>query len=352
MRRGIRNVIQVEVEGVSLEGATNLEFYVRQNRETCRIYTPKIVDSTHIEVNIPLEDAMELRASVANVQLAFTNSDGYPVATDVATLPIGDLLKEEGYDGSGITTFVDTADATVEAADILKDKTAYARGLKLVGTCSYNVDTSSDTVTADTLAEGATAHNSKGEIITGTMTSGDDTEFISLIETGNCSSLPAGLTKIRAYAFYVCSNLALTSLPSEITSVGAYAFYHCSSLALTSLPSGVTSIEAYTFDSCTNLKLTAIPDNIDFIGWRAFYDCTKLALTSLPAAITKIDGLAFGGCAGLTSLTFKGTPDAISSSAFNFCTNLTDIYVPWSEGAVANAPWGATNATIHYDSEV
>ena len=28
---------------------------------------------------------------------------------------------------------------------------------------------------------------------------------------------------------------------------------------------------------------------------------------------------------------------------------LTDIYVPWAEGAVANAPWGATGATIHYD---
>ena len=27
-----------------------------------------------------------------------------------------------------------------------------------------------------------------------------------------------------------------------------------------------------------------------------------------------------------------------------------DIYVPWSRGAVANAPWGAEDATIQYNS--
>jgi hypothetical protein len=42
----------------------------------------------------------------------------------------------------------------------------------------------------------------------------------------------------------------------------------------------------------------------------------------------------------------------IHSGAFDGCTNLKDIYVPWAEGAIKNAPWGATNATIHYNSEV
>lgn len=34
---------------------------------------------------------------------------------------------------------------------------------------------------------------------------------------------------------------------------------------------------------------------------------------------------------------------------FYGCKNLTDIYVTWSEGEVPNAPWGAYNATIHYN---
>jgi hypothetical protein len=31
------------------------------------------------------------------------------------------------------------------------------------------------------------------------------------------------------------------------------------------------------------------------------------------------------------------------------CNNLTIINVPWSSGTVANAPWGAYNATINYN---
>lgn len=112
-----------------------------------------------------------------------------------------------------------------------------------------------------------------------------------------------GYTKIRRYAFYDCSQLALTSLPSDITSIGDYAFNGCSYLALTSLPSGITNI-----------------------GKGAFYNCT-----------------------GLTSITFEGTPTSINSSSFSNCSNLTTINVPWSEGEVANAPWGATNATINYN---
>ena len=48
-------------------------------------------------------------------------------------------------------------------------------------------------------------------------------------------------------------------------------------------------------------------------------------------------------------LTFQGTPETISKTAFSGCSNLTTINAPWAEGAVANAPWGATNATINYN---
>ena len=112
-----------------------------------------------------------------------------------------------------------------------------------------------------------------------------------------------GYTKVRDYVFFDCANLALTSLPEGLTSIGDYAFANCANLALTSLPEGLTSI-----------------------GEGAFFDC-----------------------ANLTSITFKGTPTTINSMAFHDCTNLTDIKVPWAEGAVSGAPWGATNATITYN---
>ena len=181
-----------------------------------------------------------------------------------------------------------------------------------------------------------------------------------------------GYTKVRDYAFYYCKNLALTSLPESLTSIGNYAFYYCTSLALTSLPEGLTRISGNAFYSCTSLALTSLPEGLTRMGNSAFSGCTNLALTSLPEGLTKIDDnvfyscknlaltslpeslisigtYAFYSCTSLTSITFKGTPSSIMSSAFNGCTNLTDIKVPWAEGAVANAPWGAKNATITYN---
>ena len=135
-----------------------------------------------------------------------------------------------------------------------------------------------------------------------------------------------GYTAIRPYAFRDCISLALASLPSSITNIGSHAFNSCQKLALTSLPSGLTNIEQY-----------------------AFHGCRSLALTSLPSGITSILDLAFNRCEGLTSITFKGKPNSIASNAFYNCTNLKTINVPWASGEVANAPWGATNATINYN---
>ena len=76
---------------------------------------------------------------------------------------------------------------------------------------------------------------------------------------------------------------------------------------------------------------------------------SAVTLASLPEGVTSIGSNAFRSCTGLTTLTFKGTPTSIVSNTFSGCTNLTIINVPWAEGAVANAPWGATNATINYN---
>lgn len=112
---------------------------------------------------------------------------------------------------------------------------------------------------------------------------------------------------------------------------------------------GYTFIRPGAFSECQNLAHVSFSEGITSIGEYAFADCTSLALTSLPAGVTSIGGGVFSGCTSLTSITFKGTPTTINSSAFSGCTNLTDIKVPWAEGAVSGAPWGATNATITYN---
>lgn len=209
------------------------------------------------------------------------------------------------------------------------------------------------------------------------------------------TSLPAGVTSIGERAFYNCQNLALSSLPRSLTSIGGNAFYYCKKLAFTSLPDGVTSIGGAAFSNCENLALVSLPDGVTSIGNNAFNGCRKVALTSLPAGVTTIGSSMFAGCYalaltslpegtteigyrsfescgaikitsipagvtsigqqaflfchGLTTLTFKGTPATINTSAFQSCSNLKTINVPWAEGAVSGAPWGATGATINYN---
>lgn len=142
---------------------------------------------------------------------------------------------------------------------------------------------------------------------------------------------------------------SINSLPDEITQIGNYAFSNYTALALTTLPASVTNIGAFSFRNCSNLALTALPNGVTTVGAQAFYGCPSIAIAAIPAAVTSIGERAFYGCDGLTSLRFTNKNIAISDNVFSGCPNLTDIYVSWSEGEVANAPWGAVNATIHYD---
>ena len=111
---------------------------------------------------------------------------------------------------------------------------------------------------------------------------------------------------------------------------------------------GYKTIRTGMFSGCVSLALTTLPSGITNIGAYAFSGCSSLALTTLPSGITNIGNYAFSSCSSLASLTFEGTPEHISYAAFIGCYNLTTINVPWAEGAVADAPWGATNATINY----
>lgn len=161
----------------------------------------------------------------------------------------------------------------------------------------------------------------------------DDSDQIKYIEERsfeNCKSLEKlpvdSLVSIGNYALNLCTALAWTSLPKTLKTIGAGAFWDCKSLAITSIPEGVTDIPSYAFYGCTSITSLTFEDTLESIGASAFLYCTNL-----------------------TTVTFKGTPGSIGDAVFNNCTNLTTINVPWAEGEVANAPWGATNATINYN---
>lgn len=89
-------------------------------------------------------------------------------------------------------------------------------------------------------------------------------------------------------------------------------------------------------------------DNVFSINIGGMAGLAALTSFTIPANCAKIESKAFSGDTSLTSVTFLGRPTSIHTTAFQGCTALTDIYVPWLEGGVDGAPWGATSATIHY----
>ena len=71
----------------------------------------------------------------------------------------------------------------------------------------------------------------------------------------------------------------------------------------------------------------------------------------IPEGITSIGNWLFyfpNASTAITSVTFPKTITSIGTYAFFNCNKIT-FNVPWAEGEVAGAPWGALSATINYN---
>lgn len=201
----------------------------------------------------------------------------------------------------------------------------------------------------------------------------------------NCTKLaltkiPDGTVSISDDAFYNCTNLMCSEWKSDIdsyiTSIGYRAFYNCKNISFKTIPDCVGQIDTLCFGYCTNLALTKLPKQLWYIGSQAFYKCPNVSFTNIPEEVEtigqeafyyctgltdikftnsnsiKIKNNAFYGCSNLHTVTFTNKNEKkydINSNIFQNCPNLTTINVAWSEGEVAYAPWGATNATINYN---
>lgn len=195
--------------------------------------------------------------------------------------------------------------------------------------------------------------------------------------------IPAGVRKIPPYMFYGhntiktfvyedeslirsvgqqafdgCAELASFKFPSGFTAteIPYGCFQNCGKLALVEgMPNGVKEIYPYSFAYCFDLQMTTLPESVEGIYQNAFFNAFSRysdnppELFTIPAKVRSIGLNAFYGV-GLKKVRFLGTPENIDSQAF-YGSTITDIYVPWLQTQVvgAVAPWGATNATVHYE---
>lgn len=118
------------------------------------------------------------------------------------------------------------------------------------------------------------------------------------------------------------------------------------------LPDRITAL-TYSFQYCGQLeKLYGNFDKVTNLGPVCFGNCAALKELPYFPNVTSISSSALVNCTGLTSLKLYKKLTGFANNALTGCTNLTDIYVPWAEGEVANAPWGAPNENliIHYNT--
>lgn len=108
---------------------------------------------------------------------------------------------------------------------------------------------------------------------------GGDNKFSQLIDrsltTVTAEDLE-GVTSIRDYAFYGCSNLTEITLPSSLTSIESRAFSGCSSLTTIIIPEEVTSISFWTFYSCSALIAVTYQGQVPNIQSGCFQNCTSI----------------------------------------------------------------------------
>lgn len=168
------------------------------------------------------------------------------------------------------------------------------------------------------------------------------------------------ITSFDQQAFDGCSTLTSIKFPSGFTATEIpYAcFQHCDKLSLVEgMPNCVKVINPYSFAHCFDLQMTTLPESVESIYQNAFYNSFSRysdnppKLFTIPAKVKSVGLEAFYGV-GLKKIRFLGTPINIDNQAFSNSA-ITDIYVPWASDftndMTAKAPWGATNAQIHYN---
>lgn len=215
----------------------------------------------------------------------------------------------------------------------------------------------------------------------GVRDGGDDTT-ITVASTVN--GLP--VLAVGAGAFGTLSGMTKIIFQTTPKSIAEDAFAGCDSLATIVIPSdpgildgspwgsgyvrprfeigGVVyrrhstlTTNRYVIDGITSAFPGGKIEFVDYIGGTPVYELDassfkgKTTITELviPASVLAVEASVFANCTGLTKVTFLGTPSTLPATVFDGCTNLLEINVPWAEGAKANAPWGAVNATINYN---
>ena len=119
------------------------------------------------------------------------------------------------------------------------------------------------------------------------------------------------------------------------------------------IPRGASEILSREEDQFIGLDVfgVVIPNSVRIIHEGAFKYLDRLEYVLFCNGTEEIQSGAFDGNTRLQAISIPPSVSYIGENAFVNCNYLRDIYVPFAEGEISGAPWGANNATIHYNSK-
>jgi hypothetical protein len=152
--------------------------------------------------------------------------------------------------------------------------------------------------------------------------SGEVSVLASLIDGSITEVSDSTVTKVKDYAFYMCTKLKTVDLPNA-TQVGTGAFQN-SGIVSIKLPK-VKSLSTNALNRCSSLVTVSFP-SVETIGSDQFTQCTSLQSADFAKAKTVVSN-CFLSCTGLTRVSFPVATQA-EQMAFYGCTSLPLVDFP------------------------
>jgi len=143
-------------------------------------------------------------------------------------------------------------------------------------------------------------------------------------------TMPEGMTRIGARAFYQCDQLSAVSIPESMQVIDSEAFYMCRMLDNVRIPGNVAHIGGSAFSGCEGMTNITFSEGLMGIGGGAFSGCKKLKTVTLPESVKSIGEAAFTHCDIMTTITLPNGLSSIGAGAFMYCGMLNNVVLPAS----------------------
>lgn len=226
-----------------------------------------------------------------------------------------------------------------EVVDFIKSKTEQEKTVEITenGTTEILPDEGKVLTKVTAIANVGGGENKLNQLLVKTITeiTAEDTQGATTIPQNFCSS---------------CKQLTKVEMSPSITYISGGAFNDCNKLESVTFSPNITKIDSSAFSQCWKLSSPIVLPNVATIGNYAFNRCDYVPYVVLPK-IKTIGSDAFlytGDGNGYIRIGNAITTISGSSALKGF----KDIYIDKPEGSISGAPWGAANATIHWNAPI